>query len=102
MIISHIHIPCVPPFAIAAVLVDEASMLDVQLAAALTRALPDGCQLLLVGDPHQLPPVGPGAVLQDLIDSGIVPRVRDLALTSTLSLHQYQGASRCGDIWPTC
>jgi hypothetical protein len=76
----HIALPHISPVCAfhrlcTAVLVDEASMLDIQLAAALTRALPDGCQLLLVGDPHQLPPVGPGAVLQDLIDSGIVPRV---------------------------
>ena len=46
--------------------VDELSMVDLPLMAALLEALPDSCQLLLVGDPAQLPPVGPGAVLQEL------------------------------------
>ncbi|WP_346623683.1 AAA family ATPase [Blastococcus montanus] len=55
------------------VVVDEASMLDVELAAALLEACPDGTHLLLVGDPAQLPSIGPGHVLGDLIDSGTVP-----------------------------
>jgi exodeoxyribonuclease V alpha subunit len=55
------------------VVVDEASMLDVELAAALLEACPDGTHLLLVGDPAQLPSIGPGHVLGDLIDSGVVP-----------------------------
>ena len=55
------------------VVVDEASMLDVELAAALLEACPDGTHLLLVGDPAQLPSIGPGRVLGDLIDSGVVP-----------------------------
>lgn len=50
-------------------------MLDVQLFAALLRALPPGCQLMLVGDANQLPPVGPGSVLQDMISLGSFPRV---------------------------
>jgi exodeoxyribonuclease V alpha subunit len=59
-----------------AVIVDEASMVDVLLAAALLAALPDGARLVLVGDADQLPSVGPGAVLRDLIDSGLMPCVR--------------------------
>ena len=55
------------------VVVDEASMLDVELTAALLDACPDGTHLLLVGDPAQLPSIGPGHVLGDLIDSGAVP-----------------------------
>ena len=55
------------------VVVDEASMLDVELAAALISALPDGTHLVIVGDPAQLPSIGPGRVLGDLIDSGTVP-----------------------------
>ena len=48
---------------------DEASMLDVRLAAALVRAIPPQAHLLLVGDADQLPSVGSGNVLKDLIDS---------------------------------
>ena len=55
------------------VVVDEASMLDAELATALVEACPDGARLLLVGDPAQLPSIGPGRVLGDIIDSGAVP-----------------------------
>ena len=51
------------------VVIDETSMLDVDLAAALITALPDGTHLIIVGDPAQLPSIGPGRVLGDLIDS---------------------------------
>ena len=56
--------------------VDEASMVDVPLMRALLRALPDPAALLLVGDVDQLPSVGPGQVLADIIGSGAVPVVR--------------------------
>ncbi len=55
------------------VIVDEASMLDTDLFASLLDALSPGSHLLLVGDPYQLPPVGHGAPLRDLIASGVVP-----------------------------
>ncbi len=55
------------------VVVDEASMLDVELAAALLSALKDRTHLVIVGDPAQLPSIGPGRVLGDLIDSGVIP-----------------------------
>lgn len=58
--------------------VDEASMLDVQLAHSLLRAVPQGMSLVLVGDQNQLPSVGPGNVLADILASG---RVRVTALT---------------------
>jgi exodeoxyribonuclease V alpha subunit len=53
------------------VVVDEASMLDVELAAALVDACADGTHLLIVGDPAQLPSIGPGRVLADVIESGV-------------------------------
>jgi exodeoxyribonuclease V alpha subunit len=56
--------------------VDEASMIDVSLLYHLLRALPAQASLLLAGDADQLPSVGPGLVLRDLIDSGVVPVVR--------------------------
>ena len=57
------------------VVVDEASMLDVELAAALLRACADGTHLMLVGDSAQLPSIGPGQVLADVIESAAVPVV---------------------------
>ena len=56
--------------------VDETSMVDVPLMRALLRALPEQAALLLVGDVDQLPSVGPGQVLADIIASGAVPVVR--------------------------
>lgn len=58
------------------VLVDEASMLDVQLGSALLRALRPGARMVLVGDADQLPPVGPGTVLADLLATPEVKAVR--------------------------
>lgn len=52
---------------------DEVSMVDVSLMAKFLRALPRGANLLLVGDPDQLPSVGPGLVLRDVIASHVVP-----------------------------
>ena len=56
--------------------VDETSMVDVMLMQALLRAVPDEAALLIVGDIDQLPSVGPGQVLADVISSGAVPVVR--------------------------
>ena len=58
------------------VLVDEVSMLDVYLAEKLFRSIPATARLILVGDSDQLPSVGPGAVLKEIIASGRVPVVR--------------------------
>ena len=59
-----------------AIVVDEASMLDLFLAHSLLKAISTNAQLLLVGDVDQLPSVGPGQVLKDLIESGSIPVVR--------------------------
>ena len=56
--------------------VDETSMVDVLLMQALLKAVPDDSALLIVGDIDQLPSVGPGQVLADIISSGAVPVVR--------------------------
>jgi exodeoxyribonuclease V alpha subunit len=58
------------------VVADEASMLHLELALALVRALPRDATLVLVGDADQLPPVGPGHVLREILASGVVPVVR--------------------------
>lgn len=54
------------PLALDLLVIDEVSMVDVPLMQALLEALPPACRLVLVGDRAQLPPVGPGSVLQDL------------------------------------
>ncbi len=58
------------------IIIDEASMLDVTIAAKLTAAIPSGSHLLLVGDVDQLPSIGPGSVLRDLLDVETIPSVR--------------------------
>ncbi len=58
------------------VVVDETSMLDLALAYELVRAIRPGTHLVFVGDVDQLPSVGPGRVLQDMIESGLVPVAR--------------------------
>ncbi len=64
------------PLEAEAVIVDESSMIDISLMNALLRAVSDAARLVLVGDVDQLPSVGPGNVLGDVIDSGVVPVVR--------------------------
>lgn len=64
------------PLACDFLVVDEASMLDVSLAAALLRAVPRGAQVLFIGDPDQLPAVGAGDVLADLLRAEAIPRFR--------------------------
>ena len=64
------------PLEAEAVIVDESSMIDISLMNALLRAVPDEARLVLVGDADQLPSVGPGNVLGDIIDSGAVPVAR--------------------------
>lgn len=64
------------PVDAGAIIVDEASMIDLPMADALLQAVARGTRLVLVGDVDQLPSVGPGAVLRDLIFSGRAPCVR--------------------------
>ena len=59
-----------------ALIVDEASMIDLELMHGLVEALRTGTRLVIVGDADQLPSVGPGAVLRDLIASDVIPTVR--------------------------
>jgi exodeoxyribonuclease V alpha subunit len=58
------------------IIVDEASMMDIMLMYYLLRAVPEGCRFILVGDVDQLPAVGPGSVLKDIIRSATIPVVR--------------------------
>ncbi|HEX2026525.1 MAG TPA: AAA family ATPase, partial [Nitriliruptorales bacterium] len=70
------------------VVCDEVSMCDTWLAASLVGAVDDGAHLVLVGDPDQLPPVGTGDVLRDLLRSGAVP------CTRLTEIHRQAAASR--------
>ena len=64
------------PVSCGLLVVDETSMVDVPLLHSLLRAVPNQSGLILVGDVDQLPSVGPGTTLHDLIESGVVPTVR--------------------------
>ena len=64
------------PLKCDAVIVDEMSMVDIQLLHSLLQAVPHGKRLILVGDPDQLPPVGPGFPFSDMLRSGQLPTVR--------------------------
>lgn len=58
------------------IILDEVSMVDIVLMYHFLNAVPDGCRLVLVGDTDQLPAVGPGSVLKDIIRSEIIPAIR--------------------------
>lgn len=58
------------------IIIDEASMMDITLMYHLLKAVPEGCRVVLVGDVDQLPAVGPGSVLKDIIRSETVPVIR--------------------------
>ena len=64
------------PLKADAIIVDEMSMVDIRLLYHLLRAIPKGKRLILVGDPDQLPPVGPGSPFGDMLRSGQLPAVR--------------------------
>jgi exodeoxyribonuclease V alpha subunit len=70
------------------VVVDEVSMCDTRLAERLVSAVEEGAHLLLVGDPDQLPSVGPGDVLRDLVRCGVVP------VTELTEVHRQAADSR--------
>ncbi|KAK4532371.1 hypothetical protein CCYA_CCYA12G3228 [Cyanidiococcus yangmingshanensis] len=77
------------PLPAQAIIVDECSMIDAQLAHSLLKAIPTGARLVLIGDADQLPSVGPGRVFADLCESQIFPTVylQDIfrqAMTSTI------------------
>lgn len=58
------------------IILDEVSMVDIVLMHHFLNAVPDGCRIILVGDTDQLPAVGPGSVLKDIIRSQKVPAIR--------------------------
>lgn len=64
------------PLETGVVIVDEASMVDVPLLDAILRALPPDAAIVLVGDADQLPSIGPGQILHDILESGRVPSIR--------------------------
>ena len=64
------------PLQADAIIVDEMSMVDIQLMGSLLQAIPEKARLVLVGDPDQLPPVGPGFPFNDILRSGKLPCVR--------------------------
>ena len=64
------------PLKADAIIVDEMSMVDISLLYNLMLALPKKCRLILVGDPDQLPPVGPGFPLNDILRSNVLPSIR--------------------------
>lgn len=64
------------PLEADAVIIDEMSMVDIALMNSLLKAIAPPARLILVGDTNQLPSVGPGSVLKDMIDSGVYPVVR--------------------------
>ncbi len=61
------------PLTAEVVIIDESSMLDIQLASALLSALPMNAQVIFIGDVDQLPSVGAGNLLRDLLQSGVIP-----------------------------
>ena len=64
------------PLKADAVVVDEMSMVDIRLLHSLLQAVPERCRLIFVGDPDQLPPVGPGFPFSDMLRSEMLPCVR--------------------------
>jgi ATP-dependent exoDNAse (exonuclease V) alpha subunit len=78
------------PLACDLLVVDETSMVDVPLMHSLLRALPNHASLIMVGDVDQLPSVGPGTALQNLIESGVISVVR---LTEVCSGRRYTARS---------
>ena len=58
-----------------AIILDEVSMMDIVLMQYFLEAVPDGCHVILVGDVDQLPAVGPGSVLKDILRSGVIPSI---------------------------
>ena len=75
------------------VIADEWSMADLPLARALLVAVADGSRVVLVGDVDQLPPVGPGAVLRDLLTAAAMPD-SPVAATALRTIHRQAAASR--------
>ncbi len=80
------------PLEVDAVIVDEASMIDIQLAKSLFAAIPLNATLILVGDKDQLPSVGPGKLLQDLVS------IKELTVIGLTRLYRREGTSHINEI----
>ncbi len=83
------------------IIVDECSMLDVNLSAALFRATPKKCQVLWIGDADQLPSVGAGSLLKDIISSGMLPCFRLTQIfrqAKTSSIIQFAHKINAGEV----
>ncbi len=74
------------PLPAGAVLIDEASMVDLELMDALLDALPASAPLILIGDAHQLPAIDAGQILADLAEPGVAPRVAVLGTSYRMNL----------------
>jgi exodeoxyribonuclease V alpha subunit len=83
------------PLELDLLVVDEVSMVDLPLMAALLEALPAACRLVLVGDPAQLPPVGPGPVLEELSRP---ERVRQLGPAAVTLATTYRNAGAIAEV----
>ena len=80
------------PLTADALIVDEASMIDILLISSLLKALKNGSKLILVGDADQLPSVGPGNMFSDVIKSGVIPVI---ALKEIFRQSQDSGIVKC-------
>jgi exodeoxyribonuclease V alpha subunit len=80
------------PLKADAVIVDESSMIDIQLMFSLLKAMRHECRLVMIGDADQLPSVGPGNVFSDIIRSGAVPVIK---LTEIFRQAQDSGIVKC-------
>ena len=97
------------PLHTSALCLDEASMLDTRLARDLFEAIPTGARLVLMGDVDQLPSVGAGAVLRDIIASTAVPTVRLTRIFRQRAGSRISQAAACvnagqqptSEVWPT-
>ena len=81
------------PLPAGAVLIDEASMVDLELMDALLDALPATSPLILIGDAHQLPAIDAGQILADLAEPGVAPRVAVLGTSYRMNLADPAGRS---------
>ncbi|SOC27477.1 AAA family ATPase [Thalassospira xiamenensis] len=75
------------------VIIDEASMLDAELMSAILQALPSDGKLLIVGDPVQLPSVGPGTVLEDLLEATVADQTPLLPSVALIKVYRQEGDS---------
>lgn len=88
----HFYYTASNPLEADVVIVDESSMIDIQLAKSLLSAIPQQATLILVGDKDQLPSVGPGKVFQDIVS------IRELTIIGLTRLYRREGQSQITEI----